>query len=167
MRVAPASRRHLGCFCWLESISSIKRAILGFEKNHKSLKQTPGKTPKIANWAICIHLRIHLLSKLRLNIHRLTSVDKCHGPWAHPQPSLSRGTNADIGIYKVPLSPILVTNDDVRTTKSSNNTKTECTKLHQESKIEKYRFVVYQYDRCKKIHQGPTPIRFQGTRTPR
>lgn len=44
---------------------------------------------------------------------------------AHPQPSLSRGTNADIGIYKVPLSPIWMTNDDVRTTKSSNNTKTK------------------------------------------
>ena len=81
MRVAPASRRHLGCFRWLESISSMKQAILAFEKNHKSLKQTPAKVPKIANWVICIHLRIHLLSKLRLNIHRLTSVvDKCHGP---------------------------------------------------------------------------------------
>ena len=81
MRVAPASRRHLGCFRWLERISSIKQAILAFEKNHKSLKQTPAKVPKIANWVICIHLRIHLLSKLRLNIHRLTSVvDKCHGP---------------------------------------------------------------------------------------
>ncbi len=78
MRVAPASRRHLSSFClWLANISSIKQAILAFEKKH-SLKQTPGKIP-IENWAICI-LRV-LLSKLRLNIHRLTSVavDECHG----------------------------------------------------------------------------------------